>query len=89
MLVIKRFRERKKIFRERKLSENFVLREEDVFSWLDEGLIGGCVFDGAFRGVGDEEVVVGEGVGLREKSLGGIPGRKVWEDDAGQEEWEG
>nr|GEZ13466.1 hypothetical protein [Tanacetum cinerariifolium] len=28
MLVIKRFRERKKIFRERKLSKNFVLRED-------------------------------------------------------------
>ncbi|GJV92444.1 retrovirus-related pol polyprotein from transposon TNT 1-94 [Tanacetum coccineum] len=31
MLVIKRFRERKKIFRERKLSENFVLRNGAVF----------------------------------------------------------
>nr|GEW01092.1 hypothetical protein CTI12_AA182560 [Tanacetum cinerariifolium] len=29
-------------------------QKEDVFSWLDE------VFDGAFRGVRDEEVVVGE-----------------------------
>nr|GEV29712.1 hypothetical protein [Tanacetum cinerariifolium] len=29
MLVIKRFRERKKIFRERKLSKNFMLRDND------------------------------------------------------------
>ncbi|GKA07498.1 retrotransposon protein [Tanacetum coccineum] len=30
MLVIKRFRERKKIFRERKLSENFMLRDQPI-----------------------------------------------------------
>ncbi|GJZ28073.1 hypothetical protein Tco_0572720 [Tanacetum coccineum] len=38
------------------------MMEEDVFSWLDEVSLVGGVFDGAFRGVGDEEVVVGEGV---------------------------
>ncbi|GJU90770.1 hypothetical protein Tco_1303193 [Tanacetum coccineum] len=36
--------------------------EEDVFSWLDEVSLVDGVFDGAFGGVRDEEVVVGEGV---------------------------
>ncbi|GKC52567.1 integrase, catalytic region, zinc finger, CCHC-type containing protein, partial [Tanacetum coccineum] len=49
-----------KRFRERKLSENFMLR--GVLSWLDEVSLVDGVFDGAFRGVKDEEVVVGEGV---------------------------
>nr|GEW51553.1 hypothetical protein [Tanacetum cinerariifolium] len=44
MLVIKRFSERKKIFKERKKTEKFIQR----------------VFDGAFEGVGDEEVVIRE-----------------------------
>ncbi|GJY17619.1 putative reverse transcriptase domain-containing protein, partial [Tanacetum coccineum] len=35
---------------------------EGVFSWLDEVSLVDEVFDGAFRRVGDEEVVVGEGV---------------------------
>ncbi|GKF00976.1 hypothetical protein Tco_0027899 [Tanacetum coccineum] len=37
-------------------------KEEGVFSWLDEVPLVDEVFDGAFGGVGDEEVVVGEGV---------------------------
>ncbi|GJW81154.1 ribonuclease H-like domain-containing protein [Tanacetum coccineum] len=35
---------------------------EDVFSWLDEVSLVDGIFDGAFGGVRDEEVVVGEGV---------------------------
>nr|GEY23459.1 hypothetical protein [Tanacetum cinerariifolium] len=62
MLVIKRFSEGKKdLERERRL-ENFMQREEGVFSWLDEVSLFDVVFDGAFEGVGDEEVVVREGV---------------------------
>ncbi|GKA51216.1 hypothetical protein Tco_0744412 [Tanacetum coccineum] len=38
------------------------LRVEDVFSWLDEVSLVDGIFDGAFGGVRDEEVVVGEGV---------------------------
>ncbi|GJV89223.1 hypothetical protein Tco_1533161 [Tanacetum coccineum] len=37
-------------------------REEGVLSWLDEVSLVDGVFDGAFGGVGHEEVVVGEGV---------------------------
>ncbi|GJT99788.1 hypothetical protein Tco_1110127 [Tanacetum coccineum] len=36
--------------------------EEVVFSWLDEVSLVDGVFNGAFGGVGDEELVVGEGV---------------------------
>ncbi|GKE46999.1 hypothetical protein Tco_1478257, partial [Tanacetum coccineum] len=38
------------------------LDEEGVLSWLDEVSLVDGVFDGAFGGVGHEEVVVGEGV---------------------------
>ncbi|GKA24568.1 hypothetical protein Tco_0710601 [Tanacetum coccineum] len=37
-------------------------QEEGVLSWLDEVSLVDGVFDGAFGGVRDEEVVVGEGV---------------------------
>ncbi|GKD75335.1 hypothetical protein Tco_1333617, partial [Tanacetum coccineum] len=43
-------------------SDDFELVEEGVLSWLDEVSLVDRVFDGAFGGVGDEEVVVGEGV---------------------------
>nr|GEV55590.1 hypothetical protein [Tanacetum cinerariifolium] len=43
--------------------------EEDVFHWLDEVCLVDVVFDGAFRGVEDEEVVVGEGVVMTSSSL--------------------
>ncbi|GJZ01541.1 hypothetical protein Tco_0519502 [Tanacetum coccineum] len=46
-----------------------MLSKEDVFSWLDEVGLVDRVFDGAFRGVGDEEVVVGEGVVVTSSSL--------------------
>ncbi|GJR59550.1 hypothetical protein Tco_1501712 [Tanacetum coccineum] len=42
---------------------------EDVFYWLDEVLLVDVVFDGAFGGVEDEEVVVGEGVVVTSSSL--------------------
>ncbi|GKD51215.1 hypothetical protein Tco_1280191, partial [Tanacetum coccineum] len=45
ILVIKRFSERKKVFRERKLSENFVQRGDDkelvVMGEVGEFLLGG------------------------------------------------
>ncbi|GKA82927.1 hypothetical protein Tco_0789675 [Tanacetum coccineum] len=41
----------------------------DVFSWLDEISLVDEVLDGAFGGVGDEEVVVGEGVVVTSSSL--------------------
>nr|GEY17735.1 hypothetical protein [Tanacetum cinerariifolium] len=43
--------------------------EEDVFSWLDDVWLVDGVFDGAFGGVRDEEVVVGEGVGRLSSSF--------------------
>ncbi|GKC10120.1 hypothetical protein Tco_1001730 [Tanacetum coccineum] len=43
--------------------------EEDVFSWLDDVWLVDGVLDGAFGGVGDEEVVVGEGVVMISSSL--------------------
>ncbi|GKE95668.1 hypothetical protein Tco_1580523, partial [Tanacetum coccineum] len=42
---------------------------EDVLSWLEEVLFMDGVFDGAFGGVGVEEVVVGEGVVVTYSSL--------------------
>ncbi|GJS00692.1 hypothetical protein Tco_0317200 [Tanacetum coccineum] len=49
--------------------KNVIKRKEDVFSWFDVvGLVDG-VFDGAFGGVGDEDVVVGEGVVVTSSSL--------------------
>ncbi|GKC09780.1 hypothetical protein Tco_1001390, partial [Tanacetum coccineum] len=67
---------------------------EDVFSWLDEVSLVDGVFDGAFGGVRDEEVVIGEGV-VRFSSLfmrstkscfGGMMVSliflKPWEEDA-------
>ncbi|GKE18585.1 hypothetical protein Tco_1426162 [Tanacetum coccineum] len=120
MLVIKRFRERKNIFRDRKLSENFGAKRYDFLlgieqyllvrrpnghwgrSWRSQIYLGAArpirgppsrlrsclggtsyirdvvkqrvqrlrrVFDGAFGGVGDVEVVVGEGVAVTSLSL--------------------
>nr|GEX72576.1 hypothetical protein [Tanacetum cinerariifolium] len=43
--------------------------EVDVFSWLDEVSLVDVVFDGAFGGVRDEEVVVGESVVVTSSSL--------------------
>ncbi|GJS13049.1 hypothetical protein Tco_0407521 [Tanacetum coccineum] len=44
-------------------------KEEGVSSWLVEVSLFDGVFDGAFGGVGDEEVVVGEGVVVTSSSL--------------------
>ncbi|GJY95135.1 hypothetical protein Tco_0511496 [Tanacetum coccineum] len=75
MLVIKRFSERKKVFRERKKTgkirskrrDDFgvevdvrVLEEEVVPKVDDVSLVDG-VFDGAFSREGEEDVVMGEG----------------------------
>ncbi|GJT43441.1 hypothetical protein Tco_0285795 [Tanacetum coccineum] len=39
-----------------------LIEKKGVLSWFDEVSLVDEVFDGAFRGVKDEEVVVGEGV---------------------------
>nr|GEV87187.1 reverse transcriptase domain-containing protein [Tanacetum cinerariifolium]GEV89151.1 reverse transcriptase domain-containing protein [Tanacetum cinerariifolium] len=46
-----------------------IRHQEDVFSWLDEVRLVDVVFNGAFRGVKYEEVVVGEGVVVISSSL--------------------
>nr|GEW46253.1 hypothetical protein [Tanacetum cinerariifolium] len=83
MLVIKRFSERKKVFRERKKAgkihakrrDDFgvevdvrVLEEEVVPNVEEVSLVDG-VFNGAFGGDGEEEVVMGEGVVVTSSSL--------------------
>ncbi|GKD29437.1 hypothetical protein Tco_1240215 [Tanacetum coccineum] len=62
MLVIKRFSERKKVFRKREKTEKFHAKRNDFSVGNGAVFIVDVVFDGAFGGVGDEEVVVGEGV---------------------------
>ncbi|GJZ86292.1 hypothetical protein Tco_0657902 [Tanacetum coccineum] len=74
MLVIKSFSERKKVFRERKKCEKIRAKRSDFQQGVDQYLEKGkanvdVVFDGAFGGVGDEEVVVGEGVVVISSSL--------------------
>ncbi|GJS45893.1 hypothetical protein Tco_0596014 [Tanacetum coccineum] len=81
MLVIEIVSKRKKVWREKKRLENFMQRGI-FFCWEWSSIIdrksqrssgGGpgvdVVFDGAFRGVGDEEVIVGEGVVVISSSL--------------------
>ncbi|GJW29716.1 hypothetical protein Tco_0046591 [Tanacetum coccineum] len=72
MLVIKIFSERKKVFRERKKCEKIhaksLIERRRCVPWL-RGLIGGCGFVVGIGGVGDEEVVVGEGVVVTSSSL--------------------
>ncbi|GJR30008.1 hypothetical protein Tco_1106240 [Tanacetum coccineum] len=77
MLVIKIFSERKKVFRGEKKCEKIRAKRSDFQQGIEqllymqeiqqEGLDVG--FDGAYRGVGDEEVVVGEGVVVTSSSL--------------------
>ncbi|GJR89578.1 hypothetical protein Tco_0213589 [Tanacetum coccineum] len=83
MLVIKRFSERKKVFRERKKTgkirakrrDDFgvdvdvrVLEEEVIPNVEEVSLVDGF-FDGAFGGDGEEEVVTVEGVVVTSSSL--------------------
>nr|GEU68610.1 hypothetical protein [Tanacetum cinerariifolium] len=49
--------------------DSYMIEEVVVFSWLDEVLLVDVVFDGAFRGVRYEEVIVGEGVVVTSLSL--------------------
>nr|GEV14636.1 retrovirus-related Pol polyprotein from transposon TNT 1-94 [Tanacetum cinerariifolium] len=51
-----------KILEMRKHDVHLISQEEGVLSWLDEMSLVDGLFDDAFRGVGDEEVVVEEGV---------------------------
>ncbi|GJQ91130.1 hypothetical protein Tco_0002269 [Tanacetum coccineum] len=75
MLVIKRFSERKKVYRERKKTGKIRAKRRDDFGVkVDVRVLGEVVpkvddvslvdevFDGAFGGEGEEDVVMGEGV---------------------------
>ncbi|GJT60177.1 hypothetical protein Tco_1003710 [Tanacetum coccineum] len=68
IVVIKRFSKRKKVFKERKKTEKFVQREEVVPKVDDVSLVDG-IFDGAFGGDGEEDVVMGKGVAVTSSSL--------------------
>ncbi|GJW29842.1 putative reverse transcriptase domain-containing protein [Tanacetum coccineum] len=83
MLVIKRFRETKKVFRERKKSEKIHAKrkydfgvelglravEEEVVPKVDDVSLVDGVFDGEFGGDGEKDVVMGEGVVVSSSSL--------------------
>ncbi|GJZ32635.1 hypothetical protein Tco_0578071 [Tanacetum coccineum] len=83
MLLIKRFSERKKVFRERKKTgkirakrrDDFGVEvdvrvlEEEVVPKVDNVSLVDGVFDGAFGGEGEEDVVMGEGVVVTSSSL--------------------
>ncbi|GJY00722.1 hypothetical protein Tco_0358874 [Tanacetum coccineum] len=83
MLEIKRFSERKKDFRKRKkagkirakrrddfgVEVDVKVLEEEVVPKVDEVSLVDGVFDGAFGGEGEEDVVMGEGVVVTSSSI--------------------
>ncbi|GJY51534.1 hypothetical protein Tco_0442381 [Tanacetum coccineum] len=83
VLVIKRFSKRKKVFSERKKTgkirakrrDDFGVEvdvrvlEEEVVPNVEEVYLVDGVFDGAFGGDGEDEVVIGEGVVVTSSSL--------------------
>ncbi|GJU98101.1 hypothetical protein Tco_1327372 [Tanacetum coccineum] len=80
MSLIKRFSERKKVFRERKITEKFMLieggddcgldsNEDEVVLKVEEVLLVDGVFDDAFGEGGDDDFIIGEGVVVSSSSF--------------------